>query len=412
MKGKLVWGAVLILVLVGLLLAPMASAAGRADGVYLKGGEVLVKFKAGTSESEARKVHAQKGGVRKGAVSSIGVEVVAVPRGQEEAAARSYAADPAVEFAEPNYTVEAFVVPNDPYVSTCYNTSRDGCLTQWAWAKIGAYDAWDIVTGTASVWVAVVDTGVDNSHEDLPTLLAQRDFVNGDDVADDDNGHGTHVAGTIGALTDNGKGVAGLNWSVGLMAAKVLDRTGSGTLASVANGIVWAADNGAKVINLSLGTRFASSTLKSAVNYAWNKGAVLACAAGNSGSSAKTYPAAYDKCIAVAATDENDAKASFSNFGAKWVDVAAPGVRILSTLPDAPGFYLNTAYGFYTGYDSLSGTSMAAPHVAGLAALVWAKGSCLTNTCVRSKIETTADPVPGTGKYWKWGRINAYKAVQ
>jgi thermitase len=412
MTAKSAWSIVIALFLVILALAPIASAADNSPRDNLRRGEILVKFRAGTSDSDVARVHMQKGGRHKGNIAGIGVQVVAVPEGQETAAAQSYAADPAVEFAEPNYTVQAFAVPNDPYISNCYNTSRDGCITQWAWSKIQAYAAWDVVTGTSSVKVAVVDTGIDNSHPDLPSLVAQYDFVNNDTVAEDDNGHGTHVAGTIGAGTNNGVGVAGSHWNVGLMAAKVLDWSGSGTYASVANGIVWAADNGAMVINLSLGGSFNSSTLRSAVDYAWNKGAVLACAAGNSGSSARTYPAAYSNCIAVAATDENDNKASFSNFGAKWVDVAAPGVRILSTLPDTAGFYLNTAYGFYTGYDSMSGTSMATPHVAGLAALVWARGSCPTNSCVRNKIETTADPIPGTGQYWRWGRINAYKAVQ
>ncbi len=411
MKAKTAWTLALVLAIALLALAPLVTAAGEGGKNY-RSGEILVKFKDGTSRTDADRVHRTKGGIRKATIPGIDVQVVQVQLGREQEAVQNYSSDPTVEFAEPNGTVEAFVTPNDPYVSNPYNSSHDGAVSQWAWSVIQAYQAWDILTGTGSIRVAIVDTGVANSHEDLPTLVAQKDFVNNDNSADDDNGHGTHVAGTIGALTNNSKGVAGLNWNVGLMAAKVLDRTGSGTYASVANGIVWAADNGAKAINLSLGGSFASSTLKAAVDYAWNKGAVLACAAGNSGSAAKTYPAAYPNCIAVAATDETDTKASFSNFGAKWVDVAAPGVHILSTLPQTAGFYLNTQYGFHTGYDSLSGTSMATPHVAGLAALVWARGSCSTNSCVRSKIETKADPIPGTGKYWKWGRINAYKAVQ
>ncbi|HEY8152312.1 MAG TPA: S8 family serine peptidase, partial [Vicinamibacteria bacterium] len=218
--------------------------------------------------------------------------------------------------------------------------------------------------------------------------------------------------GTIGACSNNATGVAGANWAVQLMGVKVLDYSGSGSLSAVASGIRWSADNGAKVINLSLGTSSPFKTLERAVNYAWNKGSVLACAAGNDGTGARTYPAAYTNCISVAATDENDAKADFSNYGASWVDVAAPGVNILSTMQDQWDWcFLCYGYGYLEGYDALSGTSMATPHVAGLAALVWARGECTTNTCVRAKIESTADPIPGTGTYWKYGRVNYLSAV-
>ena len=179
------------------------------------------------------------------------------------------------------------------------------------------------------------------------------------------------------------------------MNVKVLDDTGSGYYSWIANGITWAADNGAKVINMSLGGSSASSTLKRAVNYAWGKGVVLAAAAGNSGNRSPTYPAYYPNCIAVAATDSNDLKTSWSSFGS-WVDVAAPGVDILSTFP-------NHSYqiGKALGYDKGSGTSMATPHVAGLAALVWATGYGTSNTSVRARIEGNADPILGTRSYWR-----------
>ncbi len=194
------------------------------------------------------------------------------------------------------------------------------------------------------------------------------------------------------------------------MGVKVLDYSGSGTVSAVASEIQWAADNGAQVINLSLGTSTPFTTLERAINHAWNRGAVLACAAGNGGNTAKTYPAAYTNCIAVSATAANDAKAYFSTYGADWVSVAAPGVNILSTMQDDWFWcFLCYWYGYYPEYDALSGTSMAAPHVAGLATLVWARGACQTNTCVRSKIESTADRI-GTA-YWKYGRVN-YNAVK
>ncbi|HLE76823.1 MAG TPA: S8 family peptidase [bacterium] len=398
-------GVLCLFVVVGSTGAPLAP---QAAGGFVA-DEVLVKFAPGVdAEPVARAVGARVAG----RIPALDVFVLKVPAGAVEGVITALTRNALVEYAEPNGIATISLDPNDPYDnSTCYNSSHSGCVTQWGWAKVQAYTAWDVTTGSSAVRVAVVDTGVDNSNPDLPAVVAQKDFINNDNNAEDDNGHGTHVAGTIGALTNNGTGVAGANWLVSLMAAKVLNASGSGSYAAVANGITWAADNGAKVINLSLGGSVPSTTLKNAVNYAWNKGVVLACAAGNSGTQAKSYPGAYDRCIAVAATDQNDAKASFSNYGSKWVDVAGPGVAILSTTPNT-SVYLNTQYGYFMNYDALNGTSMATPHVAGLAGLVWAKGACATQSCVRNKIESTADQIAGTGTYWKWGRVNYYNAVK
>lgn len=405
---------VALLVLANLAVAaPQAAPATPARPAFVP-GEILVGVqpKAFSRTGPAASALARSvGGQIVDDIAGLNVLVLRVPDHAVDAAIRALSKNPNVIYAERNGIAYVDADPNDPYDNTtCYDSSKHGCVTQWAWAKIQAYQAWDITTGLSSVKVAVVDTGIDNSHPDLPAVVTQKDFINNDNNAEDDNGHGTHVAGTIGALTNNSTGVAGLNWNVSLMAAKVLNASGSGSYLAVSNGIKWAADNGATVINLSLGGSVPSTTLKNAVDYAWNKGVVLACAAGNNGSSAKSYPGAYNNCIAVAATDENDAKASFSNYGSKWVDVAAPGVRILSTLPNS-SVYLNTQYGYYQNYDSLNGTSMATPHVAGLAGLVWATGQCTTASCVRSKIENNADKISGTGTYWAKGRINAYKAV-
>lgn len=390
--------------------APKAgSTAGAAPGPFVP-DEILVEFAPG---ADVGRIAGGVGATVRGVIRELNVHILGVAPQAAEAAIVALSRSPQVVFAERNGIATAVLDPNDPYDGLnsqgCYQSSKDGCVTQWAWGKVQAYDAWDTTTGS-SVPIAVVDTGVDNSHPDLPPVVAQKDFVNKDESAEDDNGHGTHVAGIIGALTDNDVGVAGANWRVSLLAAKVLDGAGSGSYSAVASGIAWAADRGARVINLSLGGSLPSRTLEKAVNYAWNKGAVLACAAGNSGTKQKLYPAAYVNCIAVAATDENDAKASFSNWGADWVDVAAPGVRILSTMPDS-AVYLTTRYGYRQDYDSLSGTSMATPHVAGLGGLVWAAGTCQDASCVRKKIEGTADPVGGTGTYWKYGRVNYRAAV-
>lgn len=408
MKHTLILSAVLALVLsLPSLTAPVQAGPENPGREYVP-DEVIVKFKPGAN---AHAIALAMGGKVDREETLLGVVVLKVPEGTVEKVVAALSRNPNVEYAEPNGIATIWLDPNDPYDNTqCYNSSRSGCVTQWAWAKIQAYQAWDLVTGSSTVKIAVVDTGIDNSHPDLPAVVLQKDFINNDNNAEDDNGHGTHVAGTIGALTNNGVGVAGMNWNVSLIAAKALDASGSGSYTAIANAIIWAADNGAKVINLSLGGSVGSTTLKNAVDYAWNKGAVLACAAGNNGTRAKSYPAAYTNCIAVAATDQNDAKASFSQYGSSWVDVAAPGVAILSTMPDTT-VYLNTNYGYYTTYDALNGTSMATPHVAGLAGLVWATGKCSTASCVRSRIEQNADPIAGTGTYWYWGRINAYRAV-
>ena len=409
MRGSRLLVVVLLAALVLSMLGPTALALPSAVGVDHVPGQIVVGLRNGVA-LDARVLGVQTEAEQVDEVPTLNAIVLQVAPQAEQAVLKALQHNPNVEFAEPNYIATIDVVPNDTYVSSPYNSSHSGAVSQWAWAKIQAYQAWDVTTGSASAKIAVVDTGIDNANPDLPAVVLQKDFINNDNNAEDDNGHGTHVAGTIGARTNNGSGVAGMNWNVSLMAAKVLNNTGSGAYSAVANGITWAADNGAKVINLSLGGP-ASTLLQNAITYAWNKGAVLACAAGNSGSSAKSYPGAYTQCIAVAATDQNDAKASFSNYGNKWVDVAAPGVAILSTTPDT-SVYLNTQYGYYKNFDALNGTSMATPHVAGLAGLVWAKGACTTNTCVRNKIESTADKISGTGKYWAYGRINAYNAVK
>jgi thermitase len=188
------------------------------------------------------------------------------------------------------------------------------------------------------------------------------------------------------------------------MNVKVLGDDGSGYYSWVVKGIIWAADHGARVINLSLGGPEGSGTLQNAINYAWNKGCVVVAAAGNDGSGSPSYPAFYDNCIAVAATDSNDAKASFSNHGF-WVDVAAPGVDIYSTLPNHKNQIGPRNYG------TLSGTSMAAPHVAGVAALVWATDFGTSNAAVRARIEDKADSIGSIGLNYDIERLNAFRAV-
>src|SRR3989344_281966 len=338
-------------------------------------GQILVKFKESTPQNVVDLNLSQKNAKLSKRLERLNVLVLKVPINQEDSIASAFAGLPNVEFAEPDFVATALATTNDPSLST-----------QWGMFKVKAADgsgpsAWDGTVGSPSVKIAILDTGIDQNHEDLAAkIVANQNFTTSPTV-DDKYGHGTHVGGIAAAITDNGTGVAGLGYNSSLMNVKVLDDNGSGYYSWIANGIIWATDNGAKVINMSLGGSSGSSTLQSAVNYAVANGVVVVAAAGNSGNSSPTYPAYYPGVIAVAATDSADAKASWSSYGS-WVDVAAPGVNIYSTFPNHP-YKINKSL----NYDYGSGTSMATPHVAGLAGLVWATGTCSTNSCVRAQIE-------------------------
>jgi thermitase len=351
--------------------------------------QILVKFKPDVTLPEAAQIHRQVGGQVKETIPGIGVQVVSVPKGQAKEKAKAYGLNARVAYAEPDFVAQVVGSPDDP-----------GFGNQWGMVKIGAAQAWEVTTGSGSINIAILDTGVDLDHPDLADkLISNINFTNFG-TTDDVYGHGTHVAGIAAAMTDNGIGVAGLGYTATIMNVKVLDDNGMGAYSWIVSGIIWAADNGAEIINMSLGAPYASSALEDAVNYAWSKGVVIVAAAGNNGDTVPMYPAYYTNCIAVAATDANDARASFSNYG-DWVDVAAPGASIYSTLK-------NNSYGY------MSGTSMASPYVAGLAALVFTtvsdtNGDGKLNDEVRSQIETTCDDigVSGIGH----GRINAAQAV-
>lgn len=331
--------------------------------------------------------------------------ILKVPKGQVKKLMLLISKNSLVEYAEPNYVAQAQdIIPNDPSFNLQWglNNIND--------ADIDAPEAWGISSGSATINIAVLDTGINQTHEDLDGKIGLTKDFTGTDI-EDNYGHGTHVAGIAAAETNNTTGVAGTGFNSKIMVGKVLDNNGYGYYSWIADGIKWAADNNASVINLSLGGYSSSRTLENAVNYAWSKGVVIAAAAGNDNATSKLYPAAYTNVIAVAATDNNDKKASFSNFG-NWVSVAAPGVNIYSTFPNHE-FYIGTNYGRSQNYDYGSGTSMSTPFVSGTAALVWASGKCapLNNTCVRNVIQSTADKIDKTGIYWQYGRINAFQAV-
>lgn len=394
MKRPLLFG-----MMVGVLLLGMAG--GRAlpwlreeapEAQFYAPDQILVKFYPGTPEKEKEETHQRRKGKGGDVIPEVGIQVVKIPRNKVKEAVKAYRAEAGIQFAEPDYIAEAFYSPRDPAFSR-----------QWGMSKIRAPDAWNVTNGEGSLKIAILDTGIDQDHEDLAgKIMANMNFTPSDTV-DDRVGHGTHVAGIAAAMTDNDKGVAGVGFNSRLMNVKVLADDGSGNASWIAAGIIWAANNGANIINLSLGSGFPSDTMKQAVDFAWSKGVVIVAAAGNSNSSLPIFPAFFDNVIAVAATDEKDARATFSNFG-PWVDVAAPGVNIFSTLPNHDNVFGVKNYG------PLNGTSMAAPHVAGTAALVMAADGKLTNVQVRQKIEASVDSASGFSN--PTGRINAFKSVR
>lgn len=393
MKKRLAVAALLVAALVLNLTGGLVFAQQPGNPQGHAPDQILVKFLPGTPEKAKADIHRKNGGTVAEVIPGIDVHVVKIPQGKVDEKVRAYKSEVLVKFAEPDFVAEAFFTPNDTYFGN-----------QWGMVKIQAPEAWDITQGSPTIGVvAILDTGVDQDHEDIKgKLVANKNFTSSRTV-DDKYGHGTHVAGIAAANTNNGKGVAGTGFSSSIMNVKVLGDNGSGFYSWISNGIIWAADSGAKVISLSLGGSSGSDTLKSAVDYAWGKGALLVAAAGNNGTDAPNYPAFYDNCIAVAATDSLDARASFSSYGS-WVDIAAPGTSIFSTLPNH-----SNRIGL-RNYGSLSGTSMATPHVSGVAALVFAAKPGWTNTDVRARIQASTDPT--TGFSTPVGRINAWKAVQ
>ena len=424
-RGWPVFVGVIGLILATVLPAAPASAQSRPElgrpgqePVEIVDGEVIVKFKPGASGQAIAEAHRQNNGQEKRQIAQLGARVVAVPPGQERSRAAGYRANPNVAYAEVNGLYYAIgLTPNDPRYSSQWQYENSGGGGGRRDADIDASGAWQKTLGNSGVAIAILDSGIDRSHEDLPLgtnakVVKTQNFtdpVADSDAADDLFGHGTHVAGSAGASTDNGIGVAGTCPSCSLYNVKVLGNDGSGPWSGVAGGIVWAADNGAKVINLSLGSYSPSDTVRDAVDYAWGKGVVLVGAAGNDGQNWGFYPAAYPNVIAVAATDRRDARAGFSNYGSNWVSLAAPGASILSTATDHGSVYFPTG----PKYASLDGTSMASPHVAGVAGLVWSAGLCGAgdNACVRARLQSTADRIGGTGRFWIHGRLNACRAV-
>ena len=353
-------------------------------------GRVLVRPANGVDEG-AVQVSLRSAGAREiGRVPQIGVRILQVPEKAEARVIAALSNNPNIEFAEPDYIANVILTPNDPFYAAY----------QWHLPKVGAPVAWDSTTGSSAVTVAVVDSGVQANHPDLVgRVLAGYDFVNNDADPSDDNGHGTAVAGVAAAKGNDGIGTAGAAWSVAILPVKTMNSTGSGSYSAIANGITYSADRGAKIINLSLGGTSSSSTLQSAVSYAWNKGSVLIAAAGNNGTSTTVYPAAYPNVVAVSATTSADTLASFSSYGS-FVDLSAPGQDITTT-------WINSSY------VTISGTSFSSPLTAGVAALALSRNPGLSNAQLSSLLTSNTDDLGAVGydTFFGSGRLNAAKVV-
>jgi len=333
-----------------------------------------------------------------GANETLNTTVVGLPENAAEPAHENFverleSAD-SVKYVERNVELQAQVAPNDP---------RFG--DQYADQQVNAPEAWETTFGDSGVSVAVVDQGVKYDHPDLDGNMggsvsnAGYDFVDGDgDPYPDDlenEYHGTHVAGIAAAETDNGEGVTGIGNS-SLLSGRALSEEGSGSTADIADAVTWAADQGADVVNLSLGGGGYTDTMKNAVSYATDNGALVVAAAGNDGRGSVSYPAAYSECLAVSALDPDGTLASYSNYGGD-IELAAPGTNVLSTWTD-------------DAYDSISGTSMATPVVAGVAGLALAQWD-LTNAELRNHLKATAVDVGLSGDEQGSGRVDAGNAI-
>ncbi len=417
----------------------VAGGAGPASGAKPNAkavpGELIVGFAAGVSDAERRRLLRRIGASEKRRLGRIRGALVAVTPSRSDAVLAQLRKDPLVRYAEPNYLLETAAVPNDPLYNRLWGLSNTGQLVN-GWpgtpdADADVEEAWSVTTGDPGVVVAVIDTGVDQSHPDLAANTWVNpgencggcrtdhvdndgngyvddwrgwDFADGDNDPADGHGHGTHVAGTIGAVGNNGVGIAGVNWNVRLMGLRFLGSDGSGTTADAVSAILYAAANGADVLNNSWAGGEFSQSLLEAIEFADARDALFVAAAGNDGmdnDALPTYPASYEvpNVLAVAASDNGDRHAFFSNFGKRSVDVSAPGVEILSTWPGG-------------SYQYASGTSMAAPHAAGVAALVEAANPGASDVGVKTLLLRTADPVAALAQATaSGGRLNAGSAV-
>jgi len=357
-----------------LLLSPGGGSASPAGGTRIVVGYTAEGY------SSAPTLERELGAEVIGRIGALRADVLRLDGGEPDAVLALLRGDPRVRYAELDGIVRASRVPNDEFLPT-----------QWSATKTHAEQAWDLSTGSSQVVVGILDTGIDPGQPDLRAkLVAGYDYVNNDQDPSDDNGHGTAVAGIVAASTDNAIGVAGFCWACRLMPVKVLGADGTGFASGLAQGIIWATDHGARVINASLGSPVDDLTLTAAAQYAWLHGVLVVAAAGNESSTTIEYPAALPNVLSVSASDQNDRLYSFSNSGAR---VAAPGE--------------NSTTGLGGSYVSFLGTSSAAPVVSGIAGLAFSLVPGATPGQVEQAIETSAVPIPGVAT----GQVDAYATL-
>jgi subtilisin family serine protease len=397
----------LVLVLL-LLLMPIGASAAPKTPRNAVSGELIVKLRPGATLSasaraagaHAESLNALLTGARAGAALALGAGSdtyrVQVGSGADlDALAARLAADPAVDYAEPNYVYTQMRTPNDTVLSQ-----------QWGLRKIHAFEAWDITTG-GPITIALLDTGVSPSHPDLQgKLLRGYDFFNNDDDPSDDEGHGTYTAGVAAAASDNAAGIAGVCWGCKILPVKVLGSRGQGNAATTAAGIRWAVDQGARIISMSLGGDQDAQVVRDAVNYAHDHNALIIAASGNGQreGNVPNYPAAYPSVLAVSATTDTDTVTRFSTIG-NFVDISAPGVGLWST------FWSRDAG---DSYATANGTSAACPHVAGAAALALTLRPDLSADQLADILMAAADDLGAPGKdiEYGYGRLNLLRVVQ
>jgi thermitase len=391
-------------------LALLVTLAAGAQAARYDGGEVIVRYADGVTTTERAALFDRTGATKTlGAVRGVGAKVLLVDGDPAKVAARLNRSR-LVQYAEPNRILRATAIPNDSRFGELwgFDNGNDADIDApegWDAAGLGAFPA------AGGVRIGIVDTGIDQAHPDLSgqtVACAQSRGLLGVFAGTiavgqcaDDNDHGTHVAGTIAAKANNGTGVAGVAFNADLVICKALGGPlGTGSTADVANCINWVASQGARVISMSLGGGD-STTLRNAVLAAWSNGngALVVAAAGNDGDATLNYPAAYAEVVSVAATDSADARASFSNANSD-VEIAAPGVDVLSTIRGG-------------GYDSFSGSSMATPHVAGVAGVLRQLFPSDSAAAIRSRLTSTVDDLGPAGRdsSFGYGRVNLCSAV-
>ena len=377
------------------LVFPATSGAGNGNGnstgigsaTGFASGYILVGQAAGSSDSDFQAALAREGGLSLGKLGKLDVHIVNVPSGKEVETVGKMLGHSQVKFAEVDQLMTPAGTANDPYFTS-----------EWHLAKINAPTAWDSSTG-AGVTIAILDTGVDGTHPDLaPKMVPGWNFYDNNSNTSDVNGHGTAVAGAAAAATNNGAGVASVAGGAHIMPVRIADPSAYASWSTVAQGINWAADHGAKVVNLSYIGASASATIQSAASYLRSKGGVLFVAAGNSGAIDNT--AATSLITVVSATQETDLLASFSTYGS-FVDISAPGNNILTTTMGG-------------GYQYWWGTSLATPVAAATAALVISRRPDFTPAQIDSTLKSSATDLgpSGTDIYFGAGRVNAAAAVQ